>query len=430
MGTAFDKGFQRVWLEVKKSHFSAVRVYEKCGFEHVREAENKDFNVMEISAKADPKDAGMHFDTALEVGSEFSVPKISVSDNVAELFELKLKADFGNDVVAFSSGRHCFANWLQVVTSKYDCSVVFLPNYLCECFIEVLRSFNGLRTMFYPIDKNMQPELEDLERFACERKGGIAVLVGSWFGFPWNEGAREKVRELSNMGCVVLEDRTHSLFTKGAELSAQWFASLRKWTGMPCGAILVGFEGANVNERSNGVEREWIQMREKAMLLKHDFLNGEKRRDNSDVKKVYLQLLQDAEHELDQTKDWTNEPPSVMSKQLWVSLFLPSMKQERRANYAILWSSLSLLKDVEIVCGPLDRRGEICPFGMLIRVKKELRNALRSFLIERRVYCAVHWPRGELSAQYLTIPCDQRYNKADMERVSSYIHQFFSETLQ
>jgi hypothetical protein len=68
---------------------------------------------------------------------------------------------------------------------------------------------------------------------------------------------------------------------------------------------------------------------------------------------------------------------------------------------------------------------DIVPMGFPIRVKE--RDELRKRLFEKNIYPPVHWPitglvpghfrdSHRLSAEILSLPCDQRYGKNDMTR--------------
>ena len=71
------------------------------------------------------------------------------------------------------------------------------------------------------------------------------------------------------------------------------------------------------------------------------------------------------------------------------------------------------------------------PFGVILLCRdKQTRDALRQHLIARNVFTAVHWVQSheddvtsgddlaiDLAGRILTIPCDQRYDEADMARL-------------
>ena len=69
-----------------------------------------------------------------------------------------------------------------------------------------------------------------------------------------------------------------------------------------------------------------------------------------------------------------------------------------------------------------------------ILVDPHIRDDLRSYLINRQIYCPVHWPKSsyhgmcnELYDMELSLVCDQRYNFADMDRMVHAIMDYFSD---
>ena len=60
---------------------------------------------------------------------------------------------------------------------------------------------------------------------------------------------------------------------------------------------------------------------------------------------------------------------------------------------------------------------------------------LRKYLIEQQIYCPVHWPISnlhqiserakEIYHIELSLVCDQRYGKSDMDRMAKALNNFF-----
>jgi dTDP-4-amino-4,6-dideoxygalactose transaminase len=108
----------------------------------------------------------------------------------------------------------------------------------------------------------------------------------------------------------------------------------------------------------------------------------------------------------------------------------------RRRNWAYLHRQLQ--QDDSELIDPLfkDIKDDEVPLGYPVIVAQGLRDLLRMFLKERRVFCPVHWPLGAeqqrsgwtedlwLSRNMLTIPIDQRMNANSLDYVASCIRQF------
>lgn len=78
------------------------------------------------------------------------------------------------------------------------------------------------------------------------------------------------------------------------------------------------------------------------------------------------------------------------------------------------------------ICG-----GGVIPFSMPILCKN--RNELRKYLIENKVYCAIHWNQDfmsekvgerDISNSILSLPIDERYTTKDMKILAKIINKF------
>jgi hypothetical protein len=118
-------------------------------------------------------------------------------------------------------------------------------------------------------------------------------------------------------------------------------------------------------------------------------------------------------------------PMSPLTRDLLASAFdYRAIAEQRRKNYQVL---LGLLGELALLAGLPDG---VVPLGFPIRVAE--RHRLRQRLFNERIFPPVHWPlpeavaaafpaSQELSAHILTLPCDQRYDAADMERMAALV---------
>jgi len=76
----------------------------------------------------------------------------------------------------------------------------------------------------------------------------------------------------------------------------------------------------------------------------------------------------------------------------------------------------------------------LVPLGFPIRVKD--RDRIRQALFNHEIYPRLRWPikgivlerfrdGNRLSAEIMTLPCDQRYNRSDMERKAGRVSRVF-----
>ena len=82
------------------------------------------------------------------------------------------------------------------------------------------------------------------------------------------------------------------------------------------------------------------------------------------------------------------------------------------------------------------RPAGVTPLGLpVLFADPDARDATRRALIAERIYCAQHWPSPppvtaerfptavDGAARILTLPCDQRYDEADMARLAAALRE-------
>jgi dTDP-4-amino-4,6-dideoxygalactose transaminase len=100
--------------------------------------------------------------------------------------------------------------------------------------------------------------------------------------------------------------------------------------------------------------------------------------------------------------------------------------EKRRANYQVLRAALAGIALFE------NLPDDVAPLGFPVRTGR--REALRMRLFDQRIYPPVHWPLEGivprefeashcLSAEILTLPCDQRYGPEEMERTIAAVRE-------
>ena len=117
---------------------------------------------------------------------------------------------------------------------------------------------------------------------------------------------------------------------------------------------------------------------------------------------------------------------SCLSFQLLKRINALSIVKQRKDNFSTLHARLS---DVAFINTP---RPVFCPFGFPIRLPEMFRDRLYDALIGKGIFSAIHWaalpsPSGQfatehqLSKELLTLPCDQRYRRVEMEHIAGCV---------
>ena len=283
---------------------------------------------------------------------------------------------------------------------------VWLPSYLCDVVIAPIAE-SGCDVVFYRIDAELRAD--DPDTLGDVGPGDIVVFI-DYFGFSECEsvGALARAR-----GAWVVEDACQALFKTAMSHTADYaLMSPRKFLGVPDGGILLARAGVPfVSDHLPGADTTWWlkafdASRRRAMF---DIAGGER-----DWFRAYQEVEASAP-----------SAPCRMSElsRLILDCCVPwtHVARQRRENYAVLAAELGEF-------AWRDTLPDGCvPVGFPLRVAN--RDDVRSHLFAHDIFPPVHWPLHQVpaefndshvvSAQLMTLPCDQRYDTEDMRRMAA-----------
>ncbi len=288
---------------------------------------------------------------------------------------------------------------------------VWMPSYLCGAMVEAVRA-GGCAERFYPIDSSLR--IASWEWLEEVRPGDLVVVI-DYFGFG---SSPEYAARIRGTGALILEDAAQAFFidarTRDADLVIY---SPRKFLGVPDGGVLV-FAGDTTLALPALVPPppQWSLQTFIACLKRRDF-------DSYRVESDWFARSQAAE---------SGSPigPYRMSDLSFALLHagfdFPAIARKRRANYAFL---AEVFRGSAVYPELFD---DVVPLGFPVRTAN--RDAVRQFLFTHRIYPPVHWPienvvppsfveSHRLSCELLMLPCDQRYDQADMQRMAAAMKQ-------
>jgi hypothetical protein len=316
-------------------------------------------------------------------------------------------------VAWYSLGRHAVSD----LASDLKAQAIWLPEYFCHDVAESWRA--SLPVRLYRDDprrpepdwKSLQPGPRDL------------VIAMNYFGVregkAWWSWRRKH-------DCVLVEDHSHDPFSPWALKSRADFAfcSLRKTLPLADGGILWSPHKLPLLSVSEGSDWTGSALKLAAMIWKSDYLAG---KTSLEAKTTYRELQAEAEKRL------VSSAPSTISP--WSAKYLQSgvpteWRTRRRENTALLLKLLDGWGGAQ----PLFREwpADAVPFAaVLVFPSQSVRDEHRAFLTSRGVYCPIHWEAPgsaadevkELASCVLSIPTDQRYTAADMERVAGILKE-------
>ncbi|MCR5309396.1 MAG: hypothetical protein K6E21_04725 [Bacilli bacterium] len=305
----------------------------------------------------------------------------------------------------FSSGRGAFRAILKDIKEKIgkDVNLKFaIPSYLCESMIDPLKK-EGIEYEFYSVDFENGKFVFD---YSCTNTCN-AILLVSYFGYDsFSECFKTQHK-------IIVRDVTHSIFSREYDDADYYFGSLRKWAGFKNGGFAYKKNGS-INECGKRLLK-YSSLRNEAMKLKEEYINGY----NSN--KNYLDVFENAEILLKPC-----EVAGCISSDIDNALFLDIdfIRESRRKNAIIL------IEGLKKYCVFKQLGTNDCPLFVPIIFKD--RDGLRKYLISKRIYCPIHWPKPEeqgimsetLYKEELSLICDQRYDASDMNRIVCEVLKF------
>lgn len=283
-----------------------------------------------------------------------------------------------------------------------------LPDWCCSSMVEPFRAA-GLTVEFYAVDSGKAPAIPA----DC-----TVLLRCGYFGYAdsWDW---ENPEDFRRRGGVVIEDVTHSLFGEVPfhERSDYLVASLRKWGALLCGGLCVK-KGGSLRAELTQPPRDFLDVRREAMTLKANYL----REGDPLQKERFCALFTQSNEWLSQ--HWQGMAMDEQSLEMLSRWDIGELRRRRRENARFLHTALEAS---ELVRPLYTLREGDCPLFVPVRVMGGRRDELQRRLIDRGIYCPVHWPRPAeacCSERYdteLSLVCDQRYDLEDMTRIIEVI---------
>jgi hypothetical protein len=349
-----------------------------------------------------------------EIGSNFFAGKFPTANELDDSF-IKSKYSSLKNFVYPSLGR----NAISIVLREINLSrkVALLPGYTCESVITPFLNEN-YELIFYNFHKDLTVNLEDLKSKLTHYKPGVMLLHG-FYGFNTFLNAKSVIQTARVDGCIVIQDDTQTVFSEIELLQADYYiGSIRKWLEIPDGAYI----GSNnklprINDACN---EHFINLVLEAFKLKFDYAVNL----NKELKPRYKKLYLEAQNLID--NDFTVYQMAESSKGILNEYNFTDMKTKRIENFNILIESIGAnFQGIKPVISKKVSKN-ICPIYFPLYV--ENRNEYQKILSDNDVYATLIWPKSDfiyglneetnhIYDKIIGIPCDQRYNKDDMNRV-------------
>ena len=307
-----------------------------------------------------------------------------------------------DNVICMLSARCC----ISLLVDRLRPRRIWMPSYLCPTMLDPCGNA-GAEVRFYAVDDALSlAERDWLEEVG---RGDLVVFI-DYFGFPC---PREHMAQAAERGAWVLEDACQAMLTEGIGRHAHFLLySPRKLVGLSDGGILMYDDDIDLGEIALAKPPVSWWMRSLESMLRRRELDvcGHDRQWFVMSQKVAAAF------------PLGRYAMSELAHALFFHGFdYGDIAARRVANYTLLLdhlSSMALFKDLP---------SGVVPLGFPIVVRN--RDAVRQALFAEKMYPPVHWRLDEavpkefesshrLSRHILTLPCDQRYESADMDRMA------------
>lgn len=300
------------------------------------------------------------------------------------------------DGILLNTGRNALE---YILRSIGEVKHIYLPYYTCEVVLEPIEKLH-IPFSYYHI--NQQFEMVDV----VQPEEGEYIIANNYFGIK-----DAYIQQLAKRyGDHLIVDCAQAFFAKPI-LGIKCFYSTRKYVGVADGGV--AYLG---NWPDNKVEVNEIERSDEhnSHLLKRKQFGAE----------AGFADYQANEKKLDkQPIRWM----SVNTRWILDHIDYDKVIARRRVNFQYLQEALAPKNQLQLPA--FDRF--LCPmvYPFMMTTKRNLRKQL----IENKVFVARYWPNVEMAEGFameynmannvIPIPCDQRYERVDMDRIIEIIKQ-------
>lgn len=352
-----------------------------------------------------------------DVGSIFPLDSEAISQ--AEAFS----AEFSSDRIYYSLCREALYD--IAVSVQESNKTVLIPAYTCQTVITPFEEA-GWKCQYYAIKKDLRIDIQSLSELTNKYSPSM-IVVHPFFGMELNHQEEVALQQISEKGVKIVLDLTQCIFSQKRYLFVTYIVgSYRKWFPIPDG----GFMERNIHmtmisqpqqENNDFTEREIAAM----YLRGQYFSNGEQR-----TKEISIRLSKAADHIAE-----GNIKPHKMSQIAYNLLRQEDREVNQKCrykNYSHLFQCVHESNRVTKVCKNLL---EVTTAPLYFTIYVDNRKELQCLLAHDAIYAPIIWPVEDekvlinddvkyIYNHLLAIPCDQRYNEEDMQRVIEIINRF------
>jgi hypothetical protein len=304
----------------------------------------------------------------------------------------ELKADhYYKDLISLNSGRNAL---FYLIRSK-NIQKLYLPEFLCESVKEMCVR-NNVFIEFYSINEFFQP-IFDKKLLPNEY-----MYIVNYYG----QLSDEKILQLKNKYNQIIIDNAHSFFQRPCK-NVETIYICRKFFGVADGAYL-----STDIQLSEELEYDISFHRMYHILGRYE-----------EEASKYYNSYKMVEQSLEKEK---LKYMSKLTHTILGSIDYKLTYEKRTNNFLYLKNELDSYNQLDLIT-------PVGPFAYPLFVENG--EEIRKRLIEEKIYVPILWPRvlddfpeDNLAYQFalniLPLPCDQRYDVKDMDRIVSSVKKY------
>ncbi len=344
----------------------------------------------------------------MEIGSEYWKYEGNLNCNNSNFW------NFGKDNKFVLLGRTAIYYVLKNICLNNNIQKVYFPSYSCtsmeQPFIDL-----GIEIEYYDVYYNNGLKYNINLEEECD-----IFFAMNYFGYS-STNMDKCIKHFKQKGKIIIEDITHSILSekKYSENSDYLIGSLRKWFPIASGGIAVNLNSKFSLDLNKNPNKEMIDIKSKAMENKKDYINQK-----IDNKSEFLNQYSESGKILE--KDYKNYSIDEASLKILMGIDIGEIIKTRIENAKVIYEKLKNKSEIKFLINEFNEKD-----GLLfvpIMLKKEIRNDLRKYLIDNQVYLPIHWPsevnKNNVVEQELSLICDQRYTKVQIETYINKILEF------
>ena len=168
----------------------------------------------------------------MEIGSDFELNIVNLKETGDNIFQYLKEYK----VVYTDSGRSA----AYILNNLLKPGIALLPSYVCESVIQVYE--NDFEVQFYKIKRDFSIDWEDFEK-KLNHNVAVVYLMHYFGRLQTKDILLQILQTKEKYGFTIIEDSTHSIFTKVRTIGDYCICSLRKWFPIPDGGVLYTSKG-------------------------------------------------------------------------------------------------------------------------------------------------------------------------------------------